>query len=40
MGRFCEALESDGDETLVGAGLLRGRQLLVDYGAAQAVEIR
>lgn len=35
-----EILENNLGEALVGAGLLRGRQLLVDYGAAQSVEIR
>lgn len=35
-----EAFESASDEVLVGAGLLQGRLLTVDYGPARSVEIR
>lgn len=35
-----EALESGITEVLVGAGLLRGHELIVNYGPAQSVEIR
>lgn len=34
-----EAFESQSYEVLIGAGLLRGHVLSVDYGAARSVEI-
>lgn len=37
---FAEALESNLPDVLIGAGLLRGHQLMVDYGPAQSLEIR
>ena len=37
---IAEALETSGTEVLIGAGLLRGHQLAVDYGETQSVEIR
>jgi len=37
---LAEALESSLPDLLIGAGLLRGHQLVVDYGAAQSIEIR